>query len=117
LAWLTPINPVHRNYRKAALALDLPAGRDALFGTRDDAGHYAARRGTLQHEHLVGERAVPFTDEATESLTVSCRADAGSLADEVPYSIVVTLEVPQTSRLAIYQQIRQRLRTRVPVRP
>ena len=117
LAWLTPINPAHRNYRRAALALDLPAGRDGVFGERTEASSYAARRGTLQHEHLVGARAVPSRDNASEPLVVSCRADAGDLVSPVPYAIVVTVEVPADAGLQIYEQVRDRLRARIPVRP
>jgi hypothetical protein len=117
LAWFTPINPLHRHYRRAALALELPAGRDRVFGTRTEASRYAAGRGTVQHEHLVSERAVPFSEGESETLLVSCRADAGELADEIPYAIVGTVDVPETSRLPIYEQIRDRLIARVPVRP
>lgn len=116
LAWLSPINPRHRNYRRAALALD-PDNPGRVFGGREEADKNAARRGTLQHETLRGRRAVPFEDGDTVRFIVSCRADAGSLETPVPYALVVTLAVPIAENVPIYQEVRQRLLVRVPVRP
>ena len=59
LAWLTPINPEHRAYRRAALTLE-PSDGPKLATDRSDLTTYPSRRGTLQHETLTGSRAVPF---------------------------------------------------------
>jgi hypothetical protein len=115
LAWLSPINVRHRSYRRAQLWFDPP--RDELGVSRQDAEYRAAQRGTLQHEVLEGRRAAAYgTDEVLE-VHVSCRADAGVLADDVPYAIAVTLEVAPELRLPIYEQVAARVRAAVAIRP
>ncbi len=115
LAWLSPINPFHRGYRRAALKLE-PAG-EAMAG-RFVAGvettEPASRRGTLEHEILDGQRAVPYAPGAAIELAVSCRADAGPLQDDVPYAVLATLEVPPSLGIQIYEEVREQLR--IPLR-
>jgi hypothetical protein len=115
LAWLTPINPRHRYYRRAALKLE-PGGPTELLGARTDMDLYGARRGTVQHEVLVGDRAVPYAPGTALELVVSCRADAGALESQVPYAVIATVEVPAQARLPIYEEVRQALRVPVAVR-
>lgn len=115
LAWLTPVNPRHRSYRSAALKLE-PAGPVDLLGARTDADMHGARRGTVQHEVLEGERAVPYAPGSAIELVVSCRADAGVLEVAVPYALMVTVEVPAGIGLPIYEEVRQALRVPVAVR-
>jgi hypothetical protein len=116
LAWLTPVNASHRNYRRAALKVE-PGNPSHIFGDREEADATAARRGTLQHEVLAGDSAVPYVDGTTADFVISCRADAGDLEPAVPYAFVVSLEVPIETHLPIYPEIRERLAVRVPVRP
>lgn len=116
LAWLTPINPEHRFYRRAALTVK-PAGLPSQLVDRSDVDHYAARRGTVQHDVLAGGRAVPYAPDKTIELLVSCRADAGALETAIPYAVFLTLEVPESSPLPIYQEVRQGLRVPVAIRP
>jgi hypothetical protein len=116
LAWLSPINPSHRSYRRAALVVD-PGGLPKHFVDRVDVDHNTARRGTVQHDVLVGRRAEPYAADKMIELVVSCRADAGELAAAPPYALIVTLEVPQDVNLPIYQQVQQGLRIGVGVRP
>jgi Subtilase family len=115
LAWLTPINPEHRAYRRAALTLE-PSDGPKLAVDRSDLTTYPSRRGTLQHEMLTGSRAVPFAPGSALELTVSCRADAGPLTVPVPYAVIATLEVPEQLHLPIYEEVRQALRVPVAVR-
>jgi hypothetical protein len=115
LAWLTPINPRHRYYRRAALKLE-PGGPTDVLGERTDADVYGARRGTVQHEVLVGDRAVPYAPGSAIELVVSCRADAGALESPVPYALMATIEVPAQAGLPVYEEVRQALRVPVAVR-
>lgn len=114
LAWLTPINPDHRAYRRAHLTAE-PAGLPEHLVDRVDVVQHNARRGTVQHDVLDGNQAVPYAPDAAIELVVSCRADAGDLTVEVPYAIIVTLEVPEAVRLPIYQQVQQAMRVAVPL--
>lgn len=116
LAWTSPINPRHRAYRRAALAVE-PGNPGEVFGGREEADKYAARRGTLQHETLRGRRAVPFLDGDTATFTVSCRSDAGDLDKPIPYALIATLAVPIGQNVQVYSEVRERLLVRVPVRP
>jgi len=115
LAWLSPINPEHRAYRRAALTLE-PSDGPKLVADRSDLTTYPSRRGTLQHETLTGSRAVPFAPGSALELTVSCRADAGPLTVPVPYAVIATIEVPEQLRLPIYEEVRQALRIPIAVR-
>jgi hypothetical protein len=114
LAWLSPINADHRSYRRAALKLE-PNQLPAKFAERTDVGQYAGWRGTVQHECLSGRAASPYAADKAVELLISCRADAGELLGSVPYAVLATLEVPEGVR--VYQQVRQRLRPVVPIRP
>jgi hypothetical protein len=115
LAWLTPINPAHRHYRRAALKLGAE-GYSGFLGKRSDAEINLASRGTLQHEVFESERATPFASGSAIELLVSCRADAGSLEGSVPYALFATMEIPEGVGVSIYQEVRQALRVPVQVR-
>ncbi|MCI0694159.1 S8 family peptidase [candidate division KSB1 bacterium] len=115
LAWITPINCSHRAYRRAALWFEPPA--DSLLVKRQEADGKAVQRGTVQHEILEGEKAAAYTDRDGLDIKVKCRADAGDLPDEIPYAIVVTLEVAEDVDIAIYEEIRQRIRLPVIIAP
>jgi hypothetical protein len=94
-----------------------PGGLPPRLAERADVEAYAGRRGTVQHDVLEGRRAVPFGDGDAIELVVSCRADAGELYTDVPYAVLVTLEVPSGIGLQIYQEVRTRLRAPIRVRP
>ncbi len=115
LGWLTPINPQHSKYRRAALWVEPP--QDKLGIARTQADWRSVQRGTIQHEILEGEKATAFHDGAVASIHVNCRQQAGKLIDEVPYGLAVTIEVAEGIGIPIYDEIRQRIRARIPVRP
>ncbi len=112
LAWLTPINPAHRAYRRAHLWFDAPSG--ALVGDRAESDANAAKRGTLQHEVFDGERACLFVDGDEIAICVSCRQDGGAFSEPIRYAIIVSLEVREGVGLPIYAEIEERVRLRVP---
>jgi hypothetical protein len=115
LAWLTPINPEHRHYRRAALKVEADGFPDFL-GRRSDADDKLVARGTLQHEVFESERASPFQGGNGIDLVVSCREDAGSLTADVRYALIATIEVAESVALPIYEEIRQSLAVPVQVR-
>jgi hypothetical protein len=115
VAWMTPTNPDHRLYRRAHLWFDPP--RDDLQVARSEVDWQAVQRGTVQHEVLEGDAAAAFADGDALAITVNCRADAGSLPEDVPYALVVTLEIAPEIRLPIYDEVAARVRARVPVQP
>jgi hypothetical protein len=115
LAWLTPVNPQHRTWRRADLWFSPPTA--VLDLSRQQADWRAVQRGTVQHEVLEGKRASAFADGDNLEIQVSCRADAGTLEDEVPYGLVATLEVAEEIGVPIYEEVRDRVRARVRVAP
>ncbi len=113
LAWLSPVNSLRQSYRVAQLWFD-PKNR--IAPDRICADGHAVQRGTVQHEVLEGERAVDFQDGDTIVIKVNCRADAGDIPEPIQYGLAVTLEVAEGIGIRIYQEVRDRLRVRVPVR-
>lgn len=109
LAWLSPINPLHQNYKRADLWFDAP--KELLRVDRQQAAWQAVRRGTLQHEIFEGERAAAFIDGDNLEIQVNCRAGAGALEDAVPYALAITLAVAEDLGVPIYEEIRLRVRS------
>lgn len=118
LAWLSPVNPRHRNYRVADLWFDPPQNDEYLLVRRTDVDHDAVTRGTVQHEVLEGEKSVAITETDTMPIQVNCRADGASkLIHAVPYALLVSLETASPLAVSIYNQIRAEInRKREPAR-
>ena len=113
LAWLSPINCSHRSYRRAQL--EFKAGQSLA---EDPVGvtQPQVRRGTVQHEVREGKGAKVVNEGDETEIRVECRADAGTLDDPVRYGLVVTLEVPDSVGVLVYQEIRDRLQPPTQVR-
>lgn len=114
LAWLTPINALHRDYRRAGLWVSSP--ESVLQTDRMHAQWQTVQRGTLQHEIFEGDSAVAFIDGALVRIKVNCRADAGHLDDAVPYALAVTLETAEDLRVPVYTEVAERINLRGEVR-
>jgi len=115
LAWFTPVNPRHRSYRRANLWCTFPEERLGIRRAQIDSD--TARRGTVEHRVMEGEAAVAIVEGDVLDITVSCKPDAGGLAEEVPYALAVTLEVAEPLAVSIFQEMHQRIRRRVEVLP
>lgn len=108
LAWFSPINPWHKNYRTALLWF-APDNELLALEKRDlDAEH--SRRGTLQHQVFEGRKVRAFTDGDTLNIKVSCAEAAGSLVGAVQYAIAATLEIAGEVNLPIFDEMRSRIR-------
>jgi hypothetical protein len=121
LAWCSPINPRHQEYRMAAL--DVTPGSNQKYWIAPDRAlqptDRATGRGTVFHERRIGEAASVFVDEGHLLLRISCRASAGHLPDQIPYALAISMEVGIEAGIPVYDQVRVRLATPVPaaVRP
>jgi hypothetical protein len=113
LAWFTPVNQQHKDYRRAQLWIDVPEEEVGTNSLGLDTN--SARRGTVEHRIFQGAEAVPFLDGDILSLLVSCKEDAGKLEGSVPYAVAVTLEVGAGVGIDVYQEIRDRIRQPVAV--
>jgi len=113
LAWVTPVNSKRKNYRIAHLWFN---PKNDLATDRVCADHRAVQRGTVQHEVLEGAEAVDFQDGDGVAIKVNCRADAADISEPIRYGLAVTLEIAEGIDIPIYQEVRDRLRVRIPVR-
>ena len=114
LGWLTPINCQHRDYRKAHLWFTFE--KSILGVDNEDLDQDSADRGTVVHQVFQGESPRAFT-EADFPIRVNCREQASGLNERIPYAFAATLEVAEGLDLPIYEQVRERVRPRIPVRP
>ena len=113
LAWMSPVNPRHAKYRAARLWVKPP--NDDFNVSRMNCDWQRVQRGTVQHEILEGESAIAFVDGADLVFKVNCAEDGGKLLALVPFALCVTLEVAEGVELPIYQEIQERVSTRVGV--
>ena len=61
-------------------------------------------------------RAGVFVEDANLEIQVSCRAGAGTLEDEVPYALAITLEIAEELDVDIYDEVRTAIHA-IQVRP
>jgi hypothetical protein len=113
LAWCSPTNQQHKNYRRAQLFLKLPEGE--IGAKRIGIASKSAQRGTVEHRIFEGSDAKAFLDDATLSVQVNCKKDGGKLNEAVPYAIAVSLEIGSGVEIDIYQEVSVRLRPQVQV--
>ncbi len=112
LAWLTPINPAHRVYRKAKLSFQPP--KNLLAVDRQHADWQQTQKGTVQHEVLEGKKACVFQDGDSLRIKIAAQGDTGQNFDEaIPYGLAVTLEVAEQSGIPIYERVREKLAVRI----
>jgi hypothetical protein len=137
LAWLTPVNSRHKNYRQAFLwaelgqrdltevvkdgmtkkknVVDERTSQALLLVERAGIDEKASQRGTVQHRVWEGEKAAVFGLEDRLQIRVSCKAEAGKVTEEIPYALAVSLEVAEGVGIPVYQEIRDRIL--IPVQP
>ena len=109
LAYFTPINPFHANYRKAKLSFNLDPDLKIDSKEADDK---QARNGTVQHKVCILKNI-----QSDIHFFVECRADAvDSLDENIPYALSLTIEAEKETNIDIYEEIRQVIITRVPAR-
>jgi len=122
VAWFSPVDPVRAQYRLAGLEVKAGGGDDEAeesawgldlktFGP--DAN--MVKRGTVWSRRLIHRvQSVPTLDGNNAlQLRVQCRDTSGgglSPDDDIPYALVVTLEIEADTQYDVYQEIRDRLR-------
>ena len=120
IGWLTPITHSHRMYRLAKFRVRPGGDKNFSIGVsnaRIQPSHNALGKGTIYHHRWEGEDAADFVNDGNLVIDVTCSPAAGDLDEDVPYGVVVTLEVGPEIDIQVYERIRDRLRAtvRVPV--
>ncbi|MBP2831268.1 S8 family peptidase [Aquimarina sp. U1-2] len=115
LAYHSPLNFNTRKYRKAQLYFDNVTHNGHLDLSRSYYDFRTTQLGTTQHDILQGDKADVFIDNDYLEIKVNCREDASGLEKTflVKYGLAVTLEVKEDVDITIYEEIKQRLQTRI----
>lgn len=120
LAWLSPINWRHRQYRRAALSFVKPDGPIPDLGTASGLSSDASKAGAATVQHLRWERNSAWASGQGSALTirVKCYEQAGGLYDEmIDYAAVASIWVAPTIGVNVYSQVLDQIRTPVPIQP
>jgi len=120
LAWLSPINWRHRQYRRAALSFVTPSGAIPDLGKAVGLSADTAKAGatTVQHVSWETQKAFAGGVDSEINVRVKCFEQAGGLAGEaVDYAAVVSLWVAPAIGVDVYAQVRAQVPARVSVQP
>ena len=114
LSYISPLNFKTRQYRKALLFFDNLKHNNYVDLERSYYDFRTSQLGTVQHDILVGDKADVFVDGDFLNIKINCRGDASGLGKlPVKYGLSVTLEVKESSDIKIYEEIKQRVQTRI----
>lgn len=106
VAWFSPVNHGHKDYRGAQLWASPPLGAIDL----DELDNYPShlKNGTVYHEVRRGNRASAFTKGDQLAIRINCYGRAGIRKLRIPYVVIVTLDTPGVE-LPIYEEVRAAL--------
>ena len=124
VAWFSPINPYHREYRRAKLEVDIVTNADFRTGEKvtqekviqktmgaqrepDQPSDRSTPRGTVFHTRYRGKKAVEYIDDGYVLLRVTCKERAGGLDQAIRYGVAVTVEAGES--VPVYEEIQNRL--------
>lgn len=108
LAWLSPIDPHHKDYRLAQLSFDAK-NRKIITATHSEGESNLSKKGTVQHEVFTGTVvSKDYIKDSILSIIVSCKKEP-KLQMPVKYALMVTLEIDPSVQLPIYEEVQNRL--------
>jgi hypothetical protein len=119
LAWLSPINWQHRQYRRAALSFVKPDGAiPTLQKPRGLSGDTATRgAATVQHQSWELTSAFGSGQGSDMRVRVKCYEQAGGLGGSlVDFAVALSLWVAPTANVDVYAQVRTQVENRIRVR-
>lgn len=120
LAWLSPVNWRHRQYRRAALSFVKPEGPIPDVGQASGISVDAAKAGaaTVQHLRWQMEKAWAGGRGSGIKIRVKCYEQGGGLYGElIDYAAVVSIWVAPTIGVDVYSQVLDQIRTQIPIQP
>jgi hypothetical protein len=118
LAWLSPVNWRHRQYRQPALSFVTPSGAIPSLGKALGLSADAAKSGATTVQHVPWQTQKAFAGGQGSAITVrvKCFEQAGGLGEEaVDYAVVVSIWVAPAIGVDVYTQVRDQVRARIPV--
>lgn len=120
LAWLSPINWKHRDYRKAKLSFVKPSGDIPKLESAIGISASESTRGatTVQRQKWELRKAFASGQGSNMSVRVKCTEQAGGLGEErVDFAVVLSLWVAPGLGIDVYNQVRSQIGARVPIFP
>jgi hypothetical protein len=117
LSWLTPVNPLNRNYRKAHLWFTQKGSStdDPMLVSRRDVEWQTVKRGTLQHEIFQGNQVSVFGSGEKLKIIVNCRVEGGKFDEPIPYALAVSIESADKIVTTIYNEVKAQIEVRTKV--
>ncbi|MGI8881010.1 MAG: S8 family peptidase [Jatrophihabitans sp.] len=120
LAWLSPVNWRHRQYRRAALSFVTPEGPIPKLGTASGLPADASKAGAATVQHLTWDMETAWASGQGSEITVrvKCYEQAGGLYGElIDFAAVASIWVAPTIGVDVYSQVRDQVRTPVTIQP
>ncbi len=120
LAWLSPINWRHRQYRRAALSFVTPVGAIPNLGSASGISADVSKAGAATVQHLSWETHSAWAagQGSAISIRVKCYEQAGGLQGErVDYAAVASIWVAPAIGVDVYSQVRDQVRAPVAIQP
>ena len=115
LAYLSPVVPNKQAYRGIQLWFDVDDNGKGLVPDRLNTEWQAVRKGSLQHEIFVGEKAIVWNDEDL-IIKVNCKADAcKKVKTAIPYCLFVSFEVAEGFDVDLYTDVAAKIHQRVEI--
>jgi hypothetical protein len=120
LAWLSPINWRHRQYRRAALSFVTPEGAIPRLGRASGISADSSKAGAATVQHLSWETQSAWAAGQGSAITirVKCYEQAGGLRGEsIDYAVVASIWVAPAIGVDVYSQVRSQIRPPVAIKP
>ena len=111
LAWFSPVNPHNIGWRRAKLFFEGNGLTKKQGHERQESDWQQVRKGTVQHE--IFELDANNLPGNSLDIFVQCAADAGTLDNEIPYGLAVTLEIAEHETIDFYQAVRDTIRQQI----
>jgi len=103
-------------YRKAHLFFgNISNYQDDVSFNRIEYDFDNSKRGTVQHDCLIGSKADAYMDGTDLVIKVSCKQDASGfkIDTKVKFGLAVTFEILNNNSIKIYNEIRYRVNQRI----
>lgn len=118
VAWLSPINWRHRQYRRAQMQLAKPTGFSKLSASLDVPDSEASRgSSTVKHQVWELDRAIAAGSGDSLVAHVKFFGQAGGMEEAVPYAVVLSLWVAPEAGVDVYTEVAQQVQSRVIINP